>query len=117
MNGKGDTLNGPATIRRAPEGALIFQEPGTFSTPRNFSKEFASRAKQLGFAFLPLRGTHATLLLDRGVPVLVVHVVAERIGHDPAVLLRNDAMRKHQRKANTDFSAQISALAAGFLGK
>jgi integrase len=48
---------------------------------------------------------------------LWVHVVAERIGDDPAVLLRNDAARKHQQKANTDFSAQISALAAGFLGK
>jgi hypothetical protein len=54
------------------------------------------------------------LLLDRGVPV---HVVAERIGDDPAVLLRNYAKRKRQKKANTDFSDQIGALAAGFLGK
>jgi hypothetical protein len=53
---------------------------------------------------------------------LWVHVVAERIGDDPAVLLRNFAKRKHQQKANTNFSAQISsaqisALAACFLGK
>lgn len=108
------------TLVRLPEDALIFPEPGTFNmprNPRNFSKEFARRAKRLGFAgftFHHIRGTHATLLLDRGVPV---HVVAERIGDDPAVLLRNYAKRKRQQKANTDFSAQISALAAGFLGK
>jgi integrase len=103
-----------------PEDALIFPEPGTLSSPRNpqnFSKEFARRAERLGFGdfnFHHFRSTHATLLLDRGVPV---HVVAERIGDDPAVLLRNYAKRKRQQKANTDFSDQISALADGFLGK
>lgn len=108
------------SLVRLPEGALIFPEPGTFDTPRNprnFSKEFARRAKRLGFegfTFHHLRGTHTTLLLDRGVPV---HVVAERVGDDPAVLLRNYAKRKRHQTANTDFSAQISALAAGFLGK
>jgi hypothetical protein len=44
-----------------------------------------------------------------------VHVVAARIGDDPVVLLRAYAKRKRHRKANTDFSAQISALAGGFL--
>jgi integrase len=108
------------SLVRLPEDALIFPEPGTLSSPRNpqnFSKEFARRAERLGFGdfnFHHFRGTHATLLLDRGVPV---HVVAERIGDDPAVLLRNYAKRKRQQKANTDFSDQISALAAGFLGK
>ncbi|MGY2935985.1 integrase [Bradyrhizobium sp. GM6.1] len=108
------------SLVRLPEDALIFPEPGTFNTPRNprnFSKEFARRAKRLGFGdftFHHLRGTHTTLLLDRGVPV---HVVAERVGDDPAVLLRNYAKRKRHQTANTDFSAQISALAAGFLGK
>jgi integrase len=108
------------SLVRLPEDALIFPEHGTLATPRiprNFSKEFTRRAKRLGFAdftFHHLRGTHATLLLDRGVPV---HVVAERIGDDPAVLLRNYAKRKRQKKANTDFSDQIGALAAGFLGK
>ena len=108
------------SLVRLPEDTLIFPEPGTLNTPRNpqnFSKEFARRAKRLGFAdfhFHHFRGTHATLLLDRNVPV---HVVAERIGDDPAVLLRNYAKRKRQQKANTDFSDQISALAAGFLGK
>jgi integrase len=106
------------SLVKLPEDALIFPEPGTLSVPRNprnFSKEFARRAKRLGFAgftFHHVRGTHATLLLDRGVPV---HVVAERIGDDPAVLLRNYAKRKREKTANTDFSAQITALAAGFL--
>jgi len=83
--------------------------------PRNFSKEFARRATLLGFPdlrFHDLRGTHATLLLDRGVPV---HVVAERIGDDPAVLLRNYAKRKRKNTADTSVSAVINALAAGFL--
>ena len=108
------------TLIRLPDDALIFPEPGTLNVPRNprnFSKEFARRARKLGFAgftFHHIRGTHATLLLDRNVPV---HVVAERIGDDPAVLLRNYAKRKRRVKANTDFSAQINALAAGFLGK
>jgi integrase len=108
------------SLVRLPEDALIFPEPGKLRTPRNprnFSKEFVRRAKRLGFEdfkFHHLRGTHATLLLDRNVPV---HVVAERIGDDPAVLLRNYAKRKRRQQANTDFSAQIGALAAGFLGK
>lgn len=108
------------SLVRLPDDALIFPEPGELATPRNprnFSKEFVRRAKRLGFEdfkFHHLRGTHATLLLDRNVPV---HVVAERIGDDPAVLLRNYAKRKRRQKANTDFSAQISALAAAFLGK
>ena len=106
------------SLVRLPEDALIFSEPGTLNVPRNprnFSKEFARRAERLGFGdfdFHHFRGTHATLLLDRNVPV---HVVAERIGDDPAVLLRNYAKRKRRQKANTDFSAQISALAASFL--
>jgi integrase len=114
------------SLVRLPEDALIFPalpEPGedfSFTTPRNprnFSKEFARRAKRLGFAgftFHHLRGTHSTLLLDRGVPV---HIVAERIGDDPAVLLRNYAKRKRNKTANNSISADINALAAGFLGK
>ena len=84
--------------------------------PRNFSKEFARRTGLLGFPdlrFHDLRGTHATLLLDRGVPV---HIVAERIGDDPAVLLRNYAKRKRQNTADSSVSMVIGALAAGFLG-
>jgi integrase len=114
------------SLVRLPDDALIFPavpEPGqdfSFNTPRNprnFSKEFARRARRLGFAgftFHHLRGTHATLLLDRGVPV---HIVAERIGDDPAVLLRNYAKRKRKTIANSSISADINALTGGFLGK
>lgn len=121
-----DGVDVDLSLIRLPEDALIFPalpEPGkgfTFSTPRNprnFSKEFARRAKLLGFegfTFHHIRGTHSTLLLDRGVPV---HVVAERLGDDPAVLLRNYAKRKRNKTANNSISAEINALAAGFLGK
>jgi integrase len=113
------------SLVRLPDDALIFPAvpgPGkdfSFSTPRDpgsFSKQFVRRAKRLGFegfTFHHLRGTHATLLLDRGVPV---HIVAERIGDDPAVLLRNYAKRKRRQTADTSVSAIIGSLAAGFLG-
>jgi integrase len=112
------------SLVRLPDDALMFPNvpgPGedfSFATPRNprnFTKEFARRAKLLGFPdfnFHHLRGTHATLLLDRGVPV---HVVAERIGDDPAVLLRNYAKRKRKNTADNSVSAVIGALAAGFI--
>ena len=85
--------------------------------PHTFSKQFMKHARKIGFAgfkFHHLRGTHATLLLDKGVPV---HTVAERIGDDPAVLLRNYAKRKRTQTADTSVSAVIGALAAGFLKK
>jgi integrase len=109
---------------RLPDDALMFPnvpDPGAaFSftaprNPRNFSKEFARRAGLLGFAdlrFHDLRGIHATLLLDRGIPV---HVVAERIGDDPAVLLRNYAKGKRQNTADNSVTSAIAALSAGFL--
>ena len=53
---------------------------------RSLTKEFVRRARKLGFPalrFHDLRGTHEnTLLLDAGV---LVHVVAARCGHDPAI--------------------------------
>lgn len=111
---------------RLPDDALIFPNPPgpgedfSFTAPRlpqSFSVQFAKRAGKLGFPdfhYHHLRGTHSTLLLDRGVPV---HIVAERIGDDPAVLLKNYAKRKREQTADTSVSAVISALAAGFLGK
>jgi integrase len=113
------------SLIRLPDDALMFPNPPargeafSFTMPRDphtFTKQFIKRAKKLGFAdfwFHHLRGTHATLLLDRGVPV---HTVAERIGDDPAVLLRNYAKRKRQNTADNSVSSVISALAAGFLG-
>jgi integrase len=120
-----DGVDVDLSLVRLPNDALVFPAvpgPGedfSFSTPRNprnFTKEFARRARPArlpDFTFHHLRGTHATLLLDRGVPV---HVVAERIGDDPAVLLRNYAKRKRKNTADDSVAAVIGALAAGFLG-
>ena len=104
-----------------PDDALIFFRPPArgrnfidLSMPRdpgNFSAAFRKRADELGFDgfhFHHLRGTHATLLLDKGEPV---HVVAERIGDDPAVLLKNYAKRKRKQVANKTVAATINAIA------
>lgn len=44
-----------------------------------------------------------------------MHVVAERIGDDPAVLLRSYTKRKRKNVANNSVAAAIEALAAGYL--
>ncbi|SIO53866.1 Phage integrase family protein [Bradyrhizobium erythrophlei] len=83
--------------------------------PRNFSKEFARRARVIGFGstrFHDLRGTHATALLDAGIPV---HTVAQRIGDDPATLLRWYAKRKRTKAADVNLANAIGTFAAGFL--
>ncbi|MGY3117905.1 integrase [Bradyrhizobium sp. S3.14.4] len=124
LAGVPDGVEVDLSLVRLPADGLMFPNiPGTgedfsFTTPRNprnFSKEFARRAKLLGFPvrYHDLRGTHATLLLDRGVPV---HTVAERIGDDPAVLLRNYAKRTRGQTVDSSVSAVISSLAASFLG-
>jgi integrase len=111
---------------KLPAGALMFPavpEPGEdfdFAkprNPRNFSKEFARKADLLGFGktrFHDLRGIHSTALLDAGIPV---NRVAERIGDDPAVLLRNYAKRKRSKKADQSIANAIAAFSSGFLGK
>jgi integrase len=118
-----DGLDVDLGLVRLPVDALIFPNlagAGVFTEPRDphtFSKQFKRRAVGLGFSdfrFHHLRGTHATLLLDRGVPV---HTVAERIGDDPSVLLKNYAKRKREQTADVSVSAVIGALAAGFLSK
>jgi integrase len=110
--------------RPLPAGALMFPnvpaagEEFDFTAPRNprnFSKEFARRADKLGFGstrFHDLRGIHATALLDTGIPV---NRVAERIGDDPAVLLRSYAKRKRTKQADTSLANAIEAFAANFL--
>ena len=120
-----DRVEVDLSLIRLPPGALMFPavpEPGEdfdFTNPRNprnFSKEFARRANRLGFGstrFHDLRGIHATALLDAGIPV---HTVAQRIGDDPAVLLRNYAKRKRTKTADTSLSDAIQAFAANFLG-
>jgi hypothetical protein len=47
---------------------------------------------------------HGTALLDAGIPV---RTVAQRLGDDPAVLLRNYAKRKRTKKADTSLSNAI----------
>jgi integrase len=107
-----------------PANALIFPalpEAGEsldlakLRNPRNFSKEFARRADVIGFGatrFHDLRGVHTTALLDAGIPV---HRVAQRLGDDPAVLLRNYAKRKRAKQAGASIAATLNSLAAGFL--
>jgi integrase len=102
--------------------ALMFPNPPlrgeSFSftrlrNPRVVTAAFHRKASALGFPGLrlhDLRGTHETLLLDRGVPV---HVVAARCGHDPAVLLRTYA--KRTRKADDTAVDVIAAISKGAL--
>jgi len=102
-----------------PDEALMFPSPEGFSftklrDPRAVSRVFKQRARKLGFGklrFHDLRGTHETLLLDAGVPL---KTVADRCGHDPAVLLRNYA--KRSKKGDTMAAQAIAALTKGVLG-
>ena len=113
-----DTVN--LSLIKLPEGALMFPSPAgelDLIRPRDphaVTRGFVRRSRKLGFKglrFHDLRGSHETALLDAGVPV---HVVAERCGHDPAVLLRNYA--KRTRKADTSAAAVIGSLSKGILG-
>jgi integrase len=104
---------------RLPDDTLIF--PG--GDGRNLTKlrdadavtrGFVRRAGKLGFPGVrlhDLRGTHETILLDKGVPV---HVVAARCGHDPAVLLRTYA--KRTKKSDASAADVIGALSKSALG-
>src|SRR6185295_1182049 len=109
VSGVPDGADVDLTLVRLPAKALMFPavpdrgadlDLTTPRNPRNFSKEFARRAGLLGFGstrFHDLRGVHATALLDAGIPV---HRVAERIGDDPAVLLRNYTKRRRTKDAD-----------------
>ena len=86
-------------------------------SPRNFSKEFARRAGVIGFGatrFHDLRGIHATALLDAGIPV---HTVAQRIGDDPAILLRNYVKRKRSKQADKSLASALASFSGGFLAQ
>jgi integrase len=114
------------SLIRLPPGALMFPAvpvPGedfNFArprNPRNFSKEFARRAGVIGFGstrFHDLRGIHTTALLDAGIPV---RPVAQRIGDDPAVVLRNYAKRKRIKTTDANLADAIGKFAAGFLNR
>jgi integrase len=110
------------SLVKLPAGALMFPAvPGrgesfSFTRPRNprpVTNSFLHHARRLGFPglrFHDLRGTHETLLLDRGVPL---HVVADRCGHSPAVLLR--AYAKRTRKADDSAADVIGLISKGAL--
>jgi integrase len=77
---------------RLPHDSLIFPSPAFGLTqsrdPHAVTRVFVRRARMLGFNKLrlhDLRGSHATQLLRRGTPI---DVVARRLGHDPAVMMR-----------------------------
>jgi len=110
------------SLVKLPDGALMFPGmpgPGEgisftkLRNPDNTTKEFVRRARKLGFVGLrlhDLRGSHETALLDAG---MSVHVVAQRCGHDPAVLLRSYA--KRTKGADTQAAAIIGAMFKGVL--
>jgi integrase len=112
------------SLMKLPSGTLMFPavpeagEDFEFTAPRNprnFSKEFARKANLLGFGktrFHDLRGIHSTALLDAGIPV---HAVAQRIGDDPATLLRNYVKRKRSKQADQNVASAIAAFSTGFL--
>jgi integrase len=104
------------SLIRLPKDALCFPAIGpdltALRSPHSVYVMFKKKAAQLGFdmRFHDLRGTHATILLDKSVPV---HVVAKRIGDDPATLLRSYA--KRTKKADTSAANVIATLTAGVL--
>jgi integrase len=93
------------SLIKLPQGALIFPSPCgdlDLTRPRRantLTRCFEERARKRfpGLRFHDLRGSHETALLDAGV---AVHTVADRCGHDPAVLLRSYA--KRTKKADAD---------------
>ena len=111
------------SLMKLPDGALMFPAPPergeNFSftklrMPTTVTKAFLRKAGKLGFQGLrlhDLRGSHETMLLDNGTPI---HVVAERCGHDPAVMLRSYA--KRTRKADDSAAAIMSQLSKGLMG-
>jgi integrase len=66
-----------------------------------------------GARYCASRNSDASTDRNPGSPV---HTVAQRIGDDPAVLLRNYARRKRTKTADVSLSDVIEALAANFLG-
>ena len=110
------------SLVKLPAEALMFPNPpspgkslsfNNLRNPRATTKQFTRIASRLGFEglrFHDLRGTHATLLLNAGVPA---HVVAERCGHDTAVLWSNYA--KMTKSANTSAADVVASLTKGAL--
>jgi integrase len=112
------------SLVKVPASTLLFPNPAetaedfSLTTPRNprsVTQAFARRAEAIGFGrirFHDLRGIHSTALLDAGIPV---HTVAQRIGDDPAILLRNYTKLRRSKRADERLSETIASLSAGFL--
>ena len=124
MAGIPDGVDVDLSLIKLPPNALIFPampEAGDdfdfakWHNPINFSHTFARRAEAIGFGktrFHDLRGIHATALLDAGIPV---HTVAQRIGDDPAILLRAYTKRKRSTKADEELASALASFSGGFL--
>jgi integrase len=84
------------SLVKLPADALIFPSPAgrDLRSPRDdhaVTTIFKRRAARLGFEqlrFHDLRGSHGVSLLRKGVPI---DIIARRLGHDPATLLRSYA--------------------------
>jgi integrase len=106
------------SLVKLPEDALMFPGGGRGELTKlrrgnAVTRSFAKRAHRLGFPglrFHDLRGSHETVLLDRGIPL---HVVAARCGHDPAVMLRSYA--KRTAKADTNAADVIGGISKAAL--
>ena len=107
------------TLIKLPPDSLMFPSPkgatdlAKLRHPKAVTRETRERFRKLGFAtlrFHDLRASHGTALLDKGVPV---HVVAARLGHDPAVLLKAYAKRTPQSDAAA--AKVIGELSSGIL--
>lgn len=118
--GVGDDAKIDLSLVKLPKNALLFPRPPrrghafSFSAPRrprNVTKEFTRKAAKLGFPDLrlhDLRGSHATILLDRGENIAEV---AKRGGHDPVTLMRY--YLKHTRKGQARLAETINAVFKG----
>jgi integrase len=106
------------SLIRLPDGALLFPSltGGSLTklqTAESVTAGFKRHAAKLGWPdlrFHDLRASHGTNLLDRGVGV---HTVAERLGHDPAMLLRIYA--KRTKKSDATAAAVIGTMTKGLL--
>jgi integrase len=111
------------SLIKLPAGALMFPslwpargERISFTQPRdpgNVTHKFMAKAADLGFPgmrFHDLRGSHVTIQLISGTPL---HVVAQRCGHDPAVMLR--AYAKYTKPADRIAAEVMGKLSKGLL--
>lgn len=100
------------SLIKLPDGAVMFPPGADLMKHRrgcHVSDAFKSRLKAKGFPatlrFHDLRGSHAVALMDAGVNV---KAVADRIGDDPATLLKYYA--KRSRKADDAAADAMEAL-------